>query len=139
MLKAKKRFRFTVAILLFQESAKGKTSIVPDDCGWTESNHPSSLLDSPAKIDIVPRFMVFGIEAAHAFKRPAIKRHVTAGNVLGNCIRKQDMTRTAGCRCNTRLNPILCRWCNVRDRKSTRLNSSHVAISYAVFCLKKKK
>src|SRR5690349_22798454 len=29
----------------------------------------------------------------------------------------------------------LCR----RDRKSTRLNSSHVEISYAVFCLKKKK
>src|SRR5690625_6557693 len=26
-----------------------------------------------------------------------------------------------------------------QDRKSTRLNSSHVAISYAVFCLKKKK
>src|SRR5207253_8074996 len=32
-----------------------------------------------------------------------------------------------------RLNYVL------RDRKSTRLNSSHVAISYAVFCLKKKK
>src|SRR5690606_40048407 len=34
-------------------------------------------------------------------------------------------------------------WCAVaaaypRDRKSTRLNSSHVKISYAVFCLKKK-
>src|SRR5438874_8350577 len=28
---------------------------------------------------------------------------------------------------------------NRRDRKSTRLNSSHVEISYAVFCLKKKK
>src|SRR2546426_5902991 len=28
------------------------------------------------------------------------------------------------------------RW---RDRKSTRLNSSHLVISYAVFCLKKKK
>src|SRR5437868_9214722 len=27
----------------------------------------------------------------------------------------------------------------MRDRKSTRLNSSHVSISYAVFCLKKKK
>src|SRR2546426_2868923 len=27
----------------------------------------------------------------------------------------------------------------VRDRKSTRLNSSHLVISYAVFCLKKKK
>src|SRR5207253_3479091 len=30
-------------------------------------------------------------------------------------------------------------WCRHPDRKSTRLNSSHVAISYAVFCLKKKK
>src|SRR3990167_10403176 len=30
-------------------------------------------------------------------------------------------------------------WWNYRDRKSTRLNSSHSQISYAVFCLKKKK
>src|SRR2546430_6979067 len=29
--------------------------------------------------------------------------------------------------------------CNAVDRKSTRLNSSHSQISYAVFCLKKKK
>src|SRR5205807_5436185 len=48
--------------------------------------------------------------------------------------------------CNLR-----CRWCDsmyaveggeftkVQDRKSTRLNSSHLVISYAVFCLKKKK
>src|SRR2546426_2324688 len=28
---------------------------------------------------------------------------------------------------------------NAKDRKSTRLNSSHLVISYAVFCLKKKK
>src|SRR5260221_3347420 len=28
---------------------------------------------------------------------------------------------------------------HLRDRKSTRLNSSHTVISYAVFCLKKKK
>src|SRR5256885_11621370 len=37
----------------------------------------------------------------------------------------------------------LCPWLNppssiVKDRKSTRLNSSHLVISYAVFCLKKK-
>src|SRR2546426_2020282 len=30
-------------------------------------------------------------------------------------------------------------WIGRRDRKSTRLNSSHLVISYAVFCLKKKK
>src|SRR5699024_11246199 len=32
-----------------------------------------------------------------------------------------------------------CTNARLRDRKSTRLNSSHVSISYAVFCLKKKK
>src|SRR6266487_4391545 len=31
-----------------------------------------------------------------------------------------------------------CRGCDTLDRKSTRLNSSHPSISYAVFCLKKK-
>src|SRR2546421_984723 len=33
----------------------------------------------------------------------------------------------------------LLRGCGTEDRKSTRLNSSHDQISYAVFCLKKKK
>src|SRR2546422_6373225 len=35
--------------------------------------------------------------------------------------------------------PERTRPCPLRDRKSTRLNSSHGYISYAVFCLKKKK
>src|SRR2546427_9228322 len=35
--------------------------------------------------------------------------------------------------------PELCECWSKRDRKSTRLNSSHSQISYAVFCLKKKK
>src|SRR2546426_7692187 len=39
--------------------------------------------------------------------------------------------------CNTRL--ALKRSDLEQDRKSTRLNSSHLVISYAVFCLKKKK
>src|SRR5690625_6229484 len=47
--------------------------------------------------------------------------------------------------CGRCVRGILCDRCNTaigtlgEDRKSTRLNSSHVAISYAVFCLKKKK
>src|SRR5690625_5659891 len=40
--------------------------------------------------------------------------------------------RHPNCRCSSYLQIEI-------DRKSTRLNSSHVAISYAVFCLKKKK
>src|SRR5438067_5674636 len=38
-----------------------------------------------------------------------------------------------------RLRAVRRRRQTARDRKSTRLNSSHVSISYAVFCLKKKK
>src|SRR5690348_17439225 len=38
-----------------------------------------------------------------------------------------------------RPHPRAARGCGSRDRKSTRLNSSHPSISYAVFCLKKKK
>src|SRR2546426_3237961 len=34
---------------------------------------------------------------------------------------------------------LICSTLSSRDRKSTRLNSSHLVISYAVFCLKKKK
>src|SRR5471032_3521172 len=47
--------------------------------------------------------------------------------------------------CHSSLSPMVSRRClgsNTRrftDRKSTRLNSSHITISYAVFCLKKKK
>src|SRR5476649_38498 len=42
------------------------------------------------------------------------------------------------CRCKTGRAPAARRAAG-RDRKSTRLNSSHTVISYAVFCLKKKK
>src|SRR5205807_10552494 len=46
--------------------------------------------------------------------------------------------RFIGCRCG-RVNSLSRKPTNRRDRKSTRLNSSHLVISYAVFCLKKKK
>src|SRR5699024_11893598 len=45
--------------------------------------------------------------------REAVQREVAGSDLEGGCARR-------------------------RDRKSTRLNSSHVSISYAVFCLKKK-
>src|SRR5206468_12461901 len=48
-------------------------------------------------------------------------------------------TRTAGAGVSLRLVRAFCeRFLATRDRKSTRLNSSHDQISYAVFCLKKK-
>src|ERR1700688_2776079 len=109
MFEAQQRLRFTVAILLFQESGESKTPIVPHDCSWTESDDPSSLLDSPAKIDVITCLAIFGIEAAGGFKGAPVKSHVTARNVLGDCVSKQNMTWTARRRSNARLNPILCR------------------------------
>src|SRR5437762_11100982 len=41
--------------------------------------------------------------------------------------------------CTLNRAPLPSRWLVIGDRKSTRLNSSHRCISYAVFCLKKKK
>src|SRR5438874_7272092 len=43
--------------------------------------------------------------------------------------------RCIACKLCEAVCPAVC----ITDRKSTRLNSSHVEISYAVFCLKKKK
>src|SRR2546427_11870465 len=55
----------------------------------------------------------------------------------------QDRRDPAGERFGDVVHRALCRTATVRigrqDRKSTRLNSSHSQISYAVFCLKKKK
>src|SRR5689334_24311301 len=44
-----------------------------------------------------------------------------------------------GLSCRFRTLPSVRRCADRRDRKSTRLNSSHSSISYAVFCLKKKR
>src|SRR6266487_4418750 len=55
--------------------------------------------------------------AVEAPRRPAGGEHRRRGADCPHCSRPQDR----------------------RDRKSTRLNSSHPSISYAVFCLKKKK
>src|SRR5689334_23407693 len=47
--------------------------------------------------------------------------------------------RTLAVSSNSRMEAQRTTGCRQPDRKSTRLNSSHSSISYAVFCLKKKK
>src|SRR5689334_23724590 len=50
-----------------------------------------------------------------------------------------DLARAGGGGVGQRLGGVQARHGRDADRKSTRLNSSHSSISYAVFCLKKKK
>src|SRR5690606_41720515 len=82
-----------------------------------------------------PRSTLFPTRRSSDLAYPRQSRFPPAGTVrpadphrqrhgAGRSARPSARTRSAGA---------------VRDRKSTRLNSSHVKISYAVFCLKKKK
>src|SRR5258705_6039449 len=69
------------------------------------------------------------------FRSPGAVRH--AGRTLHD--RPRTATARLPGRACLRRTPALDSELLHRDRKSTRLNSSHLGISYAVFCLKKKK
>src|SRR5437868_15503012 len=56
----------------------------------------------------------------------------------GNDVGTQNLLNASGSEEIYRLTEAKCASPDALDRKSTRLNSSHVSISYAVFCLKKK-
>src|SRR2546430_6303917 len=58
---------------------------------------------------------------------------------LSRCVTRYACTRWVRARRDTPACKTMMRTTITRDRKSTRLNSSHSQISYAVFCLKKKK
>src|SRR3989454_7395768 len=74
------------------------------------------ILEALEALDVKSRVVVLGPDAARV--RPSLATH--------DCVivENPDLTSHA---------------IGVLDRKSTRLNSSHLVISYAVFCLKKKK
>src|SRR2546426_5645556 len=96
--------------------AKGGEWYVPDHAQHHEGSGAGRLLQ-PA----VPGWADYGLGAAGGHLR-AGRRHQNHGRGPGREARgRADFARRE------------------RDRKSTRLNSSHLVISYAVFCLKKKK
>src|SRR5438445_10049645 len=61
---------------------------------------------------------LFAVPEEHEVQGPGVQFRVDASDVGGIALRSEGAAK--------------------RDRKSTRLNSSHANISYAVFCLKKK-
>src|SRR5690554_7481693 len=64
------------------------------------------------------------------------KIEIATGNVVEN-VQAIDQTETVDIQFEEMPEDVVSKF--DKDRKSTRLNSSHVRISYAVFCLKKKK
>ena len=114
VLESKKRFGFAVTFLLFQKGAQSEAAMMPDNRGGTESDDATGLLQTPAKINIVARFMIFGIKTADLVEGPAVKRHVTARNVFGLGIGKQDVARSSRRSGHARLNRVLRRRTHVR-------------------------
>src|SRR5437588_4946653 len=70
-----------------------------------------------------------------ARQRRGFHHHVDSHVVVAMAIEEQARVLDDTCTCFR----LVFRSIGQGDRKSTRLNSSHTVISYAVFCLKKKK
>src|SRR5256885_12094696 len=94
------------------------------------------MIRRPPRSTLFPYTTLFRSDVAH---RPASTGGVSGWVVepFGRSYHARIAARTlAG------VEPLLprrgCAASRIRDRKSTRLNSSHLVISYAVFCLKKK-
>src|SRR3989442_9772695 len=82
------------------------------------------MIRRPPRSTLFPYTTLFRSGLSELEQVPSFPPNPTNLDVLRVCRQMPDGRRRRGER---------------RDRKSTRLNSSHVRISYAVFCLKKKK
>src|SRR3712207_7763179 len=94
------------------------------------------MIRRPPRSTLFPYTTLFRSLAAHEVDRPLDGRPVPNLRRAGDAVLRTDpVAGPAG----VAHRPLVARWRDHRDRKSTRLNSSHANISYAVFCLKKKK
>src|SRR5947199_7814225 len=94
------------------------------------------MIPRPPRSTLFPYTTLFRSPLADALAKtaPTVVMLVTSDGLTDpRVVRAMRSARRAGFRVR-----LLCR-ARDGDRKSTRLNSSHLGISYAVFCLKKKK
>src|SRR6266508_6447109 len=105
-------FRLKLLILLAAASALGF-------CGWL-------LWFALSPVDLAAPSVDFSIRPGSTLR--GATRQITDAGVLVSEWKFNALARANGASTEIKAG---------RDRKSTRLNSSHVAISYAVFCLKK--
>src|SRR2546426_5498801 len=84
-----------------------------------------------------PRSTLFPYTTLFRSTAPVSRRSRSDRDRSGHRHRRERASRRES-PASRRVPATLSRFARVRDRKSTRLNSSHLVISYAVFCLKKK-
>src|SRR3712207_7277736 len=91
------------------------------------------MIRRPPRSTLFPYTTLFRSAIGAAMAQPEVRTVVIAGDG-GFQMTAQELATLTRYRVPVKIAVI-----NNRDRKSTRLNSSHANISYAVFCLKKKK
>src|SRR5258708_25735033 len=82
--------------------------------------------NSASKSGLPLALLVLRVGANHAHHAAPVNHFALVANLFNRCPYFHFLSL------------LLSRWRDELDRKSTRLNSSHQIISYAVFCLKKK-
>src|SRR5688572_4750000 len=108
------RFVASVGVQSFGAAPRGIIDVGDDGVAEVDFTSPSGFCD------VASKSVVLDLPAGSFPVRLQVEADLPSGIVLGNCL-------------------IASATAILLDRKSTRLNSSHSQISYAVFCLKKKK
>src|SRR5256885_7191592 len=91
------------------------------------------MIRRPPRSTLFPYTTLFRSEPLGGLGRAPHRPHHLAGDQVGDTGQEQQQHHAADDQ------RVLHQADRALDRKSTRLNSSHLVISYAVFCLKKKK
>src|SRR5256885_7233973 len=95
------------------------------------------MIRRPPRSTLFPYTTLFRSKCHEVGRRQRIEQ-TKPSHAVEVCRRKRDRPRDH-CRRQQHHGKCCDAWDPGEDRKSTRLNSSHLVISYAVFCLKKKK
>src|SRR5690606_40377803 len=104
----------------------------PFSCGSQTSVHPRDRRSFPTRrsSDLDVRLGIY------VFTEPTVVTDIATDGTKGIRVIDPDIADVGP---GSSIDSAWALWVrNAEDRKSTRLNSSHVKISYAVFCLKKK-
>src|SRR3712207_7255980 len=97
------------------------------------------MIRRPPRSTLFPYTTLFRSQLGHHLLRGPAARRAPLRPGAGVACAEVSAHEVGGGPAGQRIRQHAPRAVGARDRKSTRLNSSHANISYAVFCLKKKK
>src|SRR5256885_11342030 len=96
------------------------------------------MIRRPPRSTLFPYTALFRSVRAHGAQAALARPHESAGDLEGPSAQRDQPPQRRLLLVVDQFEELFTQCADEGDRKSTRLNSSHLVISYAVFCLKKK-